>query len=304
MKQIHKEYPSPFVLEATKLTGIVDALHARLSDHQQPIRDSFEVILSGNRREEVTTLDALLALQNKKGMRLEGMILTCSSKEASAGTDHAVEVVFGPKPGTDQAPARATTPGLAITVRSNEAAWAVRTLSEVEEQVERTLVSHTTPRLCFGAILVIGLLFVLSKLHIVHEPSGQSWSMWLRSTDLDRVQQIVDQGRTITDEEMREVVTRQLRTLVEYRKDLQTYDASISTSPKSLLYFAVPFLLVFGCGVYLFARCYPMAVFKWGDEIARYEAVLQQRKLLWQIIIGVMIVGVCANLVSAAILSG
>jgi hypothetical protein len=300
MKQIHKEYPRPFVLEATKLTSIVGALHARLGDHQ--VRDSFEVILSGNRREEVATLDALLALQNKKGMRVERMILTCSSKAANAGMDHAVEVEFGPKPGTEQIPARATAPLVAITVRSDEAAWAARTLSEVEEQVERTFVSHTTPGLWFGAILVIGLLFVLSQLHFSHEPADQSWSMWLRSADLDRLQQIVDQGRTITDDEMREVVTRQLRNLVEYRKDLQTYNATISTSPKSLLYFAIPFLLVLGCGVYLFARCYPAAVFKWGDEVARYEGLLQQRNLIWQVIIGVMIVGVGANLVSAAIL--
>src|SRR6185295_8014846 len=44
MKQIHKIYPKPFLLEKTKLDRLMAIIHGRLGDHQGTTnRDDFEV---------------------------------------------------------------------------------------------------------------------------------------------------------------------------------------------------------------------------------------------------------------------
>ena len=56
MKQIHKDYERPFLLEKTKLDRLMDIIHCRLGEHQDTTkRDDFEVFLSGQRREEMTS---------------------------------------------------------------------------------------------------------------------------------------------------------------------------------------------------------------------------------------------------------
>ena len=65
MINVHKEYHQAFLLEPTKLGRLVDRIHERLSDHQATeSHDLFEVFFTGNRREELTTLDQVLDLDN------------------------------------------------------------------------------------------------------------------------------------------------------------------------------------------------------------------------------------------------
>jgi hypothetical protein len=59
MKQIYKEYAGPFLLEPTKLTRLIDTIHQRLADYPHlSTHDHFEAFLTGDRRDEMTTLEA------------------------------------------------------------------------------------------------------------------------------------------------------------------------------------------------------------------------------------------------------
>jgi hypothetical protein len=47
--------------------------------------------------------------------------------------------------------------------------------------------------------------------------------------------------------------------------------------------------------VVLIATCDPKAVFLWGDEVERYKALQDRRKLLWGLIIGILFVGLLSK---------
>ena len=68
--QVQKEYARPFLVEPTKLTRMVDKIHDRPAEQAEgPARDRFEVFMSGDRHEELTSLDQVLALDNSERQR-------------------------------------------------------------------------------------------------------------------------------------------------------------------------------------------------------------------------------------------
>ena len=86
MIHVHKEYQQAFLVEPTKLGRLIDKIHERLGDHQNTtLHDSFEVFLTGNRREEMTTLDHVLALDNSRKHRITRLVITCSASSLGAG---------------------------------------------------------------------------------------------------------------------------------------------------------------------------------------------------------------------------
>ena len=122
--------------------------------------------------------------------------------------------------------------------------------------------------------------------------------MWLSDADLDRVQKIVAQNRPVTDEESREITTMQLRNLLEAQRPTQPPPKI----PRRFYLFALPTLVVFVCGIFL-VRTYPSAVFLWGDEVERNNNLIQRRRVLWGVIIGIMVIGVFSKLLYEGIAS-
>lgn len=294
MKQIDKPYERAFLLEPTKLTRLIDKIHERLGDHQNTTtHDSFEVFLSDKRHEKLTSVDQVLAVENSRKRKIERLLIVCSAAiKEGAYPAHEIQVDFG----------KNKTPGdktkiTEISVRSEVAGWADRALSEVEEQVERTWLRYGVP-----ALGIVGLLFCLVGVFVLQIPSVDKKprsEMGLRDADLDRVDQIVSQNRTITDEETREITTRQLRNALE---DARPKLSPQKTWTRQRILASVPLVILFGCAIALMT-CYPSAVFYWGDEVGRYDAMMQRRKALWQIIIGVTIIGVLATFFSTSLLS-
>jgi hypothetical protein len=300
MKQIHKDYERPFLLEKTKLDRIMDVIHARLGEHRDTTkRDDFEVFLSGQRREEITSVDDLLRLDNSRNSKIQRLLITCCASTAGAGRpEHEIQVDFD---GRDVGKNKTK---VVVSVRSNDAGWSDRALSEVEEQVERTSLQDSPQRgalillaASMAIILLLMLAFSLGSGRLAIDFAG---AMWLRTPDLDRVEQILKQGRTITDEEMREINTIQLRNLVEEQRPKPAF----SGWTKQKTFVGGPLLIVLACAVYLLCRCYPSAVFLWGDEVERYNKMLQSRRVVWNIIIGVTIVGVLSKVLYTGLVSG
>jgi hypothetical protein len=297
MKHIDKGYQQSFLLEPTKLNRLVDKIHERLADHTNSVsHDSFEVFLAGSRHEEMTTVDDVLALDNSRKHKIERLVIVCSASTPDAvRPEHEVQVDFGyPKPSS-------TPPSsimkVAISVRSDTGAWASRTLSEVEEQVERTWLHYTwhTSWLVFLGILlaVMLLVVVITSPFFSLRDSMRADSLWLESSDVDRIEAMLREHPTLTDENLREIATMQLRNVL-----------GLSRPPRSIpppnqvartLFLGVPIFVVLACILVLVMTCYPTAVFLWGDEVDRYANTLQRRKIIWNIIIGVTVVGVLSK---------
>jgi hypothetical protein len=299
MKQIHKDYIRPFLLETTKLNRLMDIIHDRLDEHPDTKKsDDFVVFISGKRREEMTSAAELLNLDNSRKSKIERLLITCcASTEGAARPEHEIQVDF------DGRNVGQTKTKVTIIVRSDNAAWSDRALSEVEEQVERTSLNEAPHRVALS-ILALSVFFFLLFLFVssvasFNSVNGDADIMWLHSHDADRIQQILKQNRTVSDEEMREINTMQLRNVLQ---DSQGSKPSGWTRQKTFV--GVPLLIVLGCVVFLSLKCYPSAVFLWGDELERYNKMIQTRRNIWNIIIGITVVGVFSNVLYMGFFTG
>jgi hypothetical protein len=287
---VHKEYQKSFLVEPTKLRRLLDKIHERLGEHRNAtLHNTFEVFFTRDRREEMTELDDVLALDNSHRKKITRLAITCSaSSHGATRSDQEVQVDFGrPKPTSRGG----STNVVAISVRSDTAVSANRTFAEVEEQVERYWLNYEWPAgVLVGLLLVAMLLFGFQTVPARLSLSSDWW--WLTSSDLDRIEAMLAQRPTLTDEDLREVSTTQLRNILEARK--ATRSAQQNWTRRTLLW-AVPLSVVVACIVILVATCYPRAVFLWGDEEKRYESTLDRRKAIWGIIIAVTVVGVSSS---------
>jgi hypothetical protein len=296
MKHIQKEYQQSFLLEPTKLQRLVSKIHERLADHPSTAcNDNFEVFLAGNRREEMGTLDDVLALDNSRKQKIERLVVVCSASAPGAmRPEHEVQVDFG-SPRTGGPPSNSTTRVVAVSVRSDAGAWASRALSEVEEQVERTWIHYSIGYLTILVVLLVAALIVvaLSPFVSLNTEAPLANGLWLRSSDANRVEAMLGDHPILTDENLREIATMQLRNVL----GLPRRPRSISSNQLTrTLFLVVPISVVVGCFLVLLANCYPSAVFLWGDEVERYANVLQRRRVLWSAIVGITVVGVLSKL--------
>jgi hypothetical protein len=285
MKVIHKDYQQPFLVEPTKLNRIVGKIHERLADHaNSDPHDSFEVFLTGSQREEMTTLEEVLALDNSWKHKIERLVILCSASTPNAvRPEYEVQVDFASLTPNSTPPGSTTKP-VTISVRGDAAAWASRTLSEVEEQVERTWLHHTwhTSSLIVIAIVVlVALLFLAISQFASPRGSLRADTLWLYDSDVARIETMLREQPALTDEQVREIFSMQLRNVLGFPRR--------PTSVQSNGITRTVFIVV------LLKTCYPSAVFLWGDEVDRYAKKLQRRKILWNIVVGVAVVGVLSN---------
>jgi len=305
MKQVHKEYEKPFVLEPTKLTRIIDTIHERLgAQTTTKTTDRFEVFLSGNRRDELDTVEEVLALENSRKLRIERLVITCATAESeSSRPDHEILIDFaGPK---NTFPGAARDKVTSITVRSDAVGWASRTLSELEEQIERTWLRDTLTRVALvllaAVMLVIVMLVIVSSIIRFEEPTDSTIrAMWLRKPDLERVATLLQDNHQVTDDEFREIVTMQLNNVIGQAKPIE---GARNGMTRQIALIVTPLTIVIACAIYLLAKCYPTAVFLWGDEAARYTEILSTRRIMWGIIVSLTIVGVASRLLSTEVIS-
>ena len=63
-----------------------------------------------------------------------------------------------------------------------------------------------------------------------------------------------------------------------------------------ILFVIVPILASFASVMYLYVKCYPPAIFSWGDAEEWYKTLLSRRKTVWSFLYGSLILGIVANL--------
>jgi hypothetical protein len=296
LTHVHKQYGPAFLLEPTKLERIVNTIHERLTDHSGvAVHDVFDVFLSGNHHEELTSIADVLALDNSRKRRIKRLVIRSSATfPDSLRPDHEVQVDFaGPKPGDTSGNAKV----IGIDVRSDEIGWASRTLSEVEEQVERTWQRHARPLFALLGLFT-AVLILLASQFVSLVPGNTSW--YFGSADRDRIRAMLAQHDVLTEEDLREVSTMQLSNLADFhrlpgsKEDKQKVPSRILALPLSVVVVLVLILLTTG---------YPHAVFLWGDEVARYADIVQRRRVIWTMIVGVTTIGVLSRIFSEALTS-
>jgi hypothetical protein len=295
MIQVDKQYGKAFLVEPTKLGRLLDTIHECLTAQENAtLDDTFEVFLTGHRHEAMTKLDEVLGLDNSRKHKITRLSITCSASSAGATQpEHEVRVDFGqPIPSSPGSPSGSGGNVVTVSVRGEGVGWANRTLGVVEEQVERNWLRHGPYVGLLIGLFTVALLLLASQFVDLRAANNSSW--WLTSSDRHRVEAMLAQHPVLTDQDLREVSTMQLRNVLAWNA-LRPPRQAPPNRTRRTLFWAVPLLVLIACTVILLTTCYPKAVFFWGDGVERYENAKHRRTIVWGIIISATVAGVASN---------
>jgi hypothetical protein len=302
MKREQKDYIGRrFEVEPTKLTKLLKVMHEKLAGHGDS-SDSYVVYTIGNHRAELQTLDDVLALDNSakhRIVRLRIRSVCCAPNSASPQSEIGVDFGAPFKTGTGTSQT-----GVSIEVASESAAWVADTLSEIEQQVERSWVQHTPP-ITFIVLIIVAALFTIlvsvgPNIDALQTARGHATTMWLTREDVSPYVEKLSKAETLSEGDQRQILSRQI---VNVSTFLKHYDELQREWLRGLgrSIFAVAAIAVIG--VILLVRGYPAAVFLWGDEKSRQETRERVKRLLWPLLLAISFVPVLVQLFLPSVLT-
>ena len=139
------------------------------------------------------------------------------------------------------------------------------------------------------------MIFILAALgvFISQIPDNHSETMWLTQADLNELAQKLQETPALTSEDVAGISTRQVQNILSTKNTTRLANNLFSWR---LLFVVAPILLVGVALTYLVTKCYPPAVFPWGDAEEWYSSLINRRKTIWSLAIGALLIGIIANL--------
>lgn len=294
MRELERVVSGEFALDASKLQRVVSVMQAAFSGKTH----SLTLVATLKNQKRVTTHDLqdLVAIDNTIANPVTGLEIQANCADESKSCS----VVFRPENEIFES-------GVPIAVQSDDAPWASNLFSELEEQVERTILRDQISRyrqsklfrrltpLVIVLVVTIGLLVTMLRTINSLAPNDIELASITRLAD---VAQSTDQ---------------KLDFLVAYSKH-QLQKTSLfaksgfpfSSESLTLHFFigASPFLVVAGLIIFALATCYPGSVFLWGDYSDHYSTIVKRRSQIWNVVVVALLVGLLINLSSAVISRG
>jgi hypothetical protein len=303
MKREQKDYIGRrFEVEPTKLTKLLKVMHEKLAGPADQ-SDSYFVYMVGNHRAQLQTLDEVLALDNSAKHRIVRLQIhsTCRAPNSSSPQSE-IDVDFG---ATFKSGTGSSQTGVSIEVAGESGTWVADTLSEIEQQVERSWVQHTPPALSILLIILASLITVLlsfgPRSDTVQTARDLATTMWLTEEDISPYAEKLSRAEALSEGEQRQILSRQMANVSTFFKHYDEVDRESRRSiGRSLL--AVAAIAV--VGVVLLVRGYPAAVFLWGDEKSRQETRERVKRLLWPLLLAISFIPVLVQLFLPSLLSG
>jgi len=293
-----KQFDSPFVLEKSKLRRLIEAIESKLKENGRTPEFDFEAHLHGQKVVETASIDEILALDNSKRNRVERLVFSCTTSDPNTKTvDRGSTVEFDGRARTQ----------IYFAVKGDNAGWVGETFRTVEEQVERTLVQSIMNRLShrrFSEFYLASLALVLLMIVLVFTlttdlmPARLTNAMWLTNQDLKELGTI-QSDPALAREKAGEVLSHQIHNLAVARQQRYSIIAR-ATQWRSIL-LIIPSVLILAALAYLYFRCYPSAVFLWGDAEEWYKSLQQRRRFIWTAVVAAFVIGVLANLFVVAL---
>lgn len=279
MLHLRKAYSSPFVLDKGKLARISAVMQNAMSTKPGAYA-TYEVTLKTGRRMSFTSVDDVLALDN----RVTDPITALEIESGAASANASVKFTS------------ADLGNISFTIYGGDNKSANELYGELDEQVDRTRVRTLMARVAspFGRAMVTGALigaivFALFAFQSAESKRHPDKALLRRAqtahTDHDKLQIVFE--KTVRDLEA---------------------DATVGENPGlkpaftfRTLFIVLPAILVIVVFTYLLWSCYPWAVFSWGDAERKYSDVVERRRMLWTVVVIAIILGIVSNLFVASL---
>jgi len=282
-----RTWSASFLLDSNKLTRIQDILTARLSrDAVAPVFKC-DVSFRNGTTDTFPTITDVLALDNTRRNPITSLTVLAQTA-ADADSPAACTIEFrGKTQSMTSGPAKEN---IVLRVDGENQVTKSETFAAVEEQIERTFISPwpvSGVALSLIAVLVLAL-FVLGGFRIGPGYAG------LSSADLLQLDQLAS-GAKNSDDKLSflfDAKRREIHSLAGLYEPIYV-EKSLSTVLKTVVFLGVLVMLL----AMLF--CYRANVFLWGDYGEYYETLRQRRRLIRNIIVVTLGIGIIVNLLSA-----
>jgi len=301
MSTSSKPYPhQSFLLEPTKLVRLVDKMHEQFDPDQLPT-DDFTAFMKDGSSQTLQDLNGVLQLDNSSRRKIERVVL-CST--ASPVTDNPkilrIEIDFGVPVVAGSAEKSG---GASISVAGSTVAATQKSLSEIEEQVERSWIKNWPERAMIGAILGISLLLTLGPQVSFSRASSYEMAstMWLQPEQVREISEKLSSSGKFSDDDERDLVRKQIQNLAQAVGEREDTNARKDKN-RILAWGCWLFLLL--VSIILWTYGLPSKVFLWGDEKSRTATRATFKGLLWTFLIGVAILAPFSQLFLRGILGG
>ena len=301
MRREQKDYIGRrFEVEPTKLTKLLQVMHEKLVGSADK-SDSYVVYMVGDHR-ALQTLDEVLALDNSAKHRIVRLRIHSERRAPNGAVQTEIDIDFG---ATFKTASGSSQTGVSIEVAGESQAWVADTLSEIEQQVERSWVQHGPPIAFIGLIFLASLFTILIAILRPTFETNQiardlSTTMWLTEEDISPYAEKLSRAETLSEDEQRQILSKQLANIDTLFKHYdKIHGESLRSVGGSLLAVAAIALV----GLVLFVRGYPAAVFLWGDEKSRQETRERMKRLLWPLLLAISLIPVIVQFFLPSLLS-
>ena len=279
-RTVSKIYPG-FLLDKPKLTRIVNIIQNRLS----PATFSFQVTLKNEKVLKMSTLDDVFSVDNaiKNPIVLLKILVSDEPKQKDClvafNNDTKVQIF--------------------LQVKSNTSRDADEIFAELDEQIERTLLTGWIYRirksdsfllfLATAGLLaaIFGLLTALDS-----EKRGNS----LSREDLQYLAEKSGQADSL-EKKVDFLFESQRKLLVkETMATSPTAVVSLQVFTRRNVFIGAPLIFVVGLVVYALIFLYPSAGFLWGDYGERHQQIVGRRKNIWIVVVVALLINLVAGI--------
>ncbi|WP_089679881.1 hypothetical protein [Catalinimonas alkaloidigena] len=281
---INKFYSNSFVLDKSKAVRINDIIETNFKKAGiDSIKTEFKLILSNEKELTFDKFSNIFQIDNGRKNKAEKLKLNWS------GNDNEVLVYFSDKP------------AVRVDVTGTDLDWTNELFAEIDEQIERTKVFSLIHKIksdnFFKLISLLMISFVFPLMLVVTKNDTKE-KLNITATDRSALTEIAKNTKTV-EEKINFLFETQLKILDINIKN-ETPDAFLDNLSTYFLdwrtyMIIIPIIAILGILWYLLTQCYPVAVFDWGDMAEEYRKIVERRKLLWNIVIGSIVIGILTN---------
>jgi hypothetical protein len=287
----HKRMVSAaFLLDPPKLSRMLSIIEERFAAVELPFRPTYSLKLSKGKSVELTEVEEVLELDNavKNPIR---MLKVTASESGIEGSLDATLRFDGLHTST-----------MDLSVTGTDARAANQLFVELEEQLERAVQTSWVYRFVkTGRQLVSRALLFYAGATLVVLASALILAPRTPSRD-DYSELRAQADSAVTQEEKLDFIFAAERQRLLDTAPNRTLNMELLTSPKTW-FVVVPLVLIMMSVTYLLYKCYPRAVFLWGDYAAHYESLRSRRATLWTVIVASLAIGVLSSLVASSLQS-
>ena len=250
----------------------------------------YEIILQDGKKLSVPDIENILSQDNT--VKNPIMVLAIKYEGSNGDSNSQCELVY-----------RKKRSNIFLEIKSKNERWAKELFAEVEEQIERTILSGSIyffKREGFSDNVAVFLGIIMAFIlfaAIILIPTPKKSTFFLSESNVKELLTL-SQNANSTDEKINllyESHVSQLNNLSS-KSTTESLIDSIKNINLQTVFILIPLVVILVVSGYIVKYCYPCPIFLWGDHETYYNSIINRRRTLWNVIVSALVIGILGNI--------